>query len=403
MLWQALSTLGPGGPLCPNLRELHIDLNRISLQDAYQITPLLTSSLRCIALHDSPSHDSTARIIFDTLRIRNADILDIFYKGKMKDHILERAMSFPNLISVSLPSHSSRHSENPITPFLRNLATLDLDVECLRDEILQKLGKWFETLVSLTSLTLRGNLENIHKCIHDLNPITSIHIFGLYRRPSSEKQMEMAHLIPLFVIIFPNLHSLLLEDMITNASMMTLNDLMSFRERPMRALDLNHLGITGNDIVEIVRAWPTLERLGVKGDTISARYILPLISCSAPSLRVLSLPVYFPLASFPEPDSPFPPRRYCMESFLDFPHIWSQPNEVVCPLQHLSISFVDETMNFYLTLGYARKLIELFPRLRTLSETTPLQRGGLPNLHVAINILQDTISSPPRRSDRLFI
>jgi len=141
MLWQALSTLGLGGPLCPNLRELRINIADTSFQDAYQITPLLTSSLRCIALHDSPykNYDPTACIIFDTLRFLNADILDIFYEGKMDDHILERAMSFPNLVSVSLPA-SVYAIENLITPFLRNLATLELNLDCFHDdEILKNL------------------------------------------------------------------------------------------------------------------------------------------------------------------------------------------------------------------------------------------------------------------------
>ena len=413
MLWQALSTLGLGGPLCPNLRELRIDISNTPFEVPYQIKPLLTSSLRSIAIYDSPhkNYDCTACIILDMLRFCNADILDIFYEGYMMHHIPERAMRFPNLISVSLPSDSSgRIIKNPITPFLRNLATLELNLDCFRDdETLHKLGKWFETLVSLTSLTLHGCLGDIHKCIHDLNPITSIYSFGLHRRPSSETQMtqmDMAHLIPLLVSIFPKLHSLLLEDIGKNTSVVTLNDLMLFRERPMRALDLiNCLESTETNIMEIVRAWPTLERLWIEGGKVSARYILPFISCSAPSLRDLSLPVDFPLASLPEKDL-YSSRKFSTESPLEFPHIWSQPNEVVCPLHHLRISSIRTTMDFCQTLGYARKLIELFPRLRVFSELdteTIRWKKCFSDLHVAINVLQDTISSPPRRLDRLFI
>jgi len=218
--------------------------------------------------------------------------------------------------------------------------------------------------------------------------------------------MEIAHLFPLLVTIFPNLHSLLLKDIGNSTSVVTVNDLMSFRERPLRALDLNFCSkLTENDIAEIVRAWPTLERLWIQGGRLSARYILPLISCSAPSLRDLALPVRFPLESLTEQNMHVP-QKFFMESPLEFPHIWSQPNEVVCPLHHLRISSKRQTMNFCQTLGYARKLVELFPRLRVFSDLGPETtrwKDSLPDLHVAINILQDTISSPPRRLDRLFI
>ena len=62
----------------------------------------------------------------------------------------------------------------------------------------------------------------------------------------------MAHLIPLLVSIFPKLHSLLLEGIGKNTSVVTLNDLMSFRERPMQALDLiNCLESTETNIMDV--------------------------------------------------------------------------------------------------------------------------------------------------------
>ena len=391
MLWQALITLGPDGPLCPNLRELCMDTSNLSLQEAYQVTPLLSSSLRSIALYDS-SHVNTTCIILDTLRSRQVDILNIHYEGKLSDHIIERALGFPNLISVSFLSHwtSGTITKEPITPFLGSLTTLALNINYYHSDVCQKLGKWFETL-RLTSLTLRGSLENIHDCIHNLNPITSICSFGLCRKLPSQK--EIPHLIPLLLTIFPNLHSLRLEDLGSPLTV-TLDDLMSFRQKPLQALDLiNCLKSTdfANDIVEILRVWPTLERLWIEDMPISA-HRLPLISCSAPSLRDLGLSLHFP-TEFPTGFLP------------EYPYVWSQ-SDVVCPLEHLIILCEKPVLNFCQTLDYARKLIELFPRLRTISLPNSKTSGLIrpkPDLHMAINTLQDAISSPPKRSDRLFI
>jgi len=116
----------------------------------------------------------------------------------------------------------------------------------------------------------------------------------------------------------------------------------------MRALNLiNCLRSTEltNDIGEILRVWPTLQHLWFEGDDLSAEYLLPLISCSAPSLHDLTLP-------------------------LQFPDVWNESvqNKVICPLQYMRIPLSWE--EFPTVFQHARRLLELFPMLKTISERT---------------------------------
>jgi len=87
---------------------------------------------------------------------------------------------------------------------------------------------------------------------------------------------------------------------------------MSFQERPMQALDLINTLWLADHIENILKVQPTLQHLWFEGDDLSAEYLLPLISCSAPSLQDLTFP-------------------------LKFPDVWdvSVENEVICPLQYL--------------------------------------------------------------------
>jgi len=348
--------LDPAGWLFPNLQELYIDFGETAISKPYYFAPLLTPSLRSITIcSPSTSHynEEAACAILDRLISRNAKISDITYKGCTSSQIIKRTMGFSRLCSIVIgycPTREKGACNIHIASFLtRNLTNLDIDVNHFPDNILQEAGKKFERLVSLTSLKLRGELDTIHKCIRDLNPIASISSFGLCRHTSSSFSEErIPALIPSLTVIFPNLHSLHFENIGSNISMVTFDDLMSFRERPIRALDLiNCLKSTEltNDIGEILRVWPTLQHLWFEGDDLSAEYLLPLVSCSAPSLQDLTLP-------------------------LRFPDVWNEsiPNKVVCPLQYLTIPPSWE--RFPKVFQYARMLLELFPMLKTISERT---------------------------------
>lgn len=344
-------------PLCPNLRELYINLDALKISEAIYFTPLLASSLRSISIYD-PNYSDTGELaacfILDTLRFCNAKISSISYRGSTSNRILKRISSFSSLRSVSIPlCDKEGMSKTDITSFLtRNLTNLDINVNHFPGNILRQLGKGFETLAFLTSLSLHGSLSNIYKCICDLNPIASISSFGLYRYPlSSFSERRVTALIPSLATIFPNLHSLHLENIGHNISMVTLNDLMSFRERPMQALDLINCFDTmqyARNIIEILKVWPTLQHLWFEGDDLCAEDLLPLISCSAPSLLDLTLP-------------------------LKFPDVWnvSVVNEVVCPLQYLRIPPpIKLGFDFPEVFRRAHDLIELFPALRAISERT---------------------------------
>jgi len=97
-----------------------------------------------------------------------------------------------------------------------------------------------------------------------------------------------------------------------------------------------------------LEVWPTLERLWFEGNSLSAKKLLPLISCSAPSLQDLTFP-------------------------LRFPDVWdvSVENEVVCPLQYLRIPPPVE-LNFDCpeAFRHVHGLKKLFPGLRVISERT---------------------------------
>jgi len=354
--------LGSGGPLCPNLQELRLNIDTLEVSDAHLVASLLSPSLRSITLYASinPLYESndtgelTACAILDALRFRNANISHLSYEGYTSSRIIARIMDFSNLNSLSIPScltKTEKDYKTIIASFLetRSLTTLEINLGGYPNDVLYQLGKWFEALVSLTSLNLRGPLRSIHHCIRDLNPITSISSFGLSQDLTiHHPKGQTVHLVPLFAAIFPNLHTLHLENNNdTLPKMVTLDDLMSFRQRPLQALDLiNCLKSTklANDIVEILRVLPTLERLWIEGGKVSARYILPIISSSAPSLQDLTLPLRSPGVS----DG-------------------SAVNEVVCPLRCLS---APSFKNIADTRSHVRNIIKLFPSLTTLSKRT---------------------------------
>ena len=358
-LWQALSMFIPFGPLCPNLRELYLNFDGLKISEAHYFTPLLTSSLRSISIYDpdySHTGEMAACLILDTLRFRNAKMSSISYRGQTSNRILKRITSFSTLHSISIPLCTSKGEckRNMASCLTRNLTNLDINVNHFSDNILQKVEKQFERLVSLTSLTLRGALNTIHKCIHGLDPIASISSFGLCRDPPSPySDVRIDGLIPSLTSVFPNLHSLHLENVGTDISMVTLNDLISFQERPIRALGLincfNTLWLT-DYIKAILEVWPTLEHLWFEGNSLSAKKLLPLISCSAPSLQDLTFP-------------------------LRFPDVWdvSVENEVVCPLQYLRIPPPVE-LNFDCpeAFRHVHGLKKLFPGLRVISERTKI-------------------------------
>jgi len=356
-LWQTLSMFIPFGPLCPNLRELYINFDGLEISEAHYFTPLLTSSLRSISIYDpdySETGEMAACLILDTLRFRNAKISSIFYRGRTTKRILKRIASFHTLHSISVPlcKPPGQRKSSIASSLTRNLTNLDINVGQFPDNTLQEAGKEFERLVSLTSLKLRGELDTIHKCIRDLNPITSISSFGLCRDVSfSSYTKRIPALIPLLTTIFPNLHSLHLENIGSNILMVTFDDLMSFRERPMKALNLiNCLNTMRcmNHIVDILKVWPTLQHLWYQGEDLYAEDLLPLVSCSAPSLQDLTLS-------------------------LKFPDVWeaSVENEAICPLQYLRTPQpVEFDFDCPKTFRHVHELIKIFPGLRVISERT---------------------------------
>jgi len=93
----------------------------------------------------------------------------------------------------------------------------------------------------------------------------------------------------------------------------------------------------------------TLQCLWFEGDDLSAGHLLPLISCSAPSLWNLTLPL----------------------QFLDE---WNESivNKVVCPLQYIKVPLYWEV--FPKVFWHAHTLLGLFPALETISERTSCTR-----------------------------
>jgi len=347
--------LDPIGWLFPNLQELYINFSEMAILQPHYLAPLLAPSLRSLTLYTSSNSidEEAACDILRRLRSRKAKIREISYIGYSSSLIVEAIMSFSSLRALSIPCCAfSKEGEcrTITTSFLtRNLTNLDINVDHFPENVLQQLRKGLESLVSLTSLSLRGSLDTIHKFIRDLKPVASISSFGLYRHSlSSSSKDRIAALIPSLATIFPHLHTLHLENMNRNILMVTLNDLMSLQEKPMQTLILiNCLKSTDptNDIREILKVWPKLHHLWFDGDDVFAEEILPLISGSAPFLRDLTLP-------------------------LRFNDEWNGPivTQVVCPLQYLRIPPSYEL--FPKVFGHARILLELFPELKTISERT---------------------------------
>ena len=379
-----LYMLDPAGWLFPNLRELYINFGGMGILRPHHFTPLLSPSLRSITFNGPlvNGHDEEAScVILNELKFRNAKISDISYTGYTSSRIIKRIMGFSSLCSIAIvlcPREEKEACNVHIASFLtRNLTNLVINVNHFPENILQETGKQFERLESLTSLTLHGTLNTIHQCIHGLNPIASISSFGLYRDALSEKQISVPSLTNTILTIFPNLHSLHLQSNPFITSMMTLNDLMSFRERPLRALDLIKCFKSTeptNIIEEILRVWPTLQHLRFEDGNLSAEHILPLISCSAPSLQDLTLS-------------------------LKFPDVWNKsiPNKVICPLQHLRIPL--PWKKFPKAFQCARRLLELFPALKTISEKTGLS-GRFATVDIDIHDL--VIDDENRVNDRII-
>ena len=380
----SLSMLDPVGWLFPNLRELYINFGEMAILKPHYFTPLLTPSLRSITILGplvNGYNEEASYAILNKLKLCNAKISDISYTGYTSSRIIKRIMDFSSLCSIAVvycPRQEKEACNVHIASFLtRNLTNLDINVNHFPDNILQETGKQFEHLESLTSLTLRGALNTIHQCIHGLNPIASISSFGLYRHALSEEQISVPSLTNTILTIFPNLHSLHLQNNPFITSMMTLNDLMSFRERPLRALDLIKCFKSTeptNIIEEILRVWPTLQHLRFEDGNLSAEHILPLISCSAPSLQDLTLS-------------------------LKFPDVWNKsiPNKVICPLQHLKIPLPWE--KFPKAFQCARRLLELFPALKTISEETGLS-GRFATVDIDVHDL--VIDDENRVNDRII-
>lgn len=57
---------------------------------------------------------------------------------------------------------------------MRDLTTVEINLDHHSKDVLQKLGKWLETLVSLASLNLRGSLQNTDDFIRGLDPIITL-------------------------------------------------------------------------------------------------------------------------------------------------------------------------------------------------------------------------------------
>jgi len=167
---------------------------------------------------------------------------------------------------------------------------------------------------------------------------------ALYSQVSASPvhERQIVHLGPFLATIFPNLHSLHLEfgfgrnpnnqwELIN----VTLNDLMSFRERPMEALVLTGYLALDDDPDDMVGIWLILQRQIERRGVCGAREILPLISCSVLSPRETM--VVLPLKSL-----------HCLRS--------SGVNEPICPLQHLKFEYVE----------LSTKLYDMLQRVRTL-------------------------------------
>lgn len=191
---------------------------------------------------------------------------------------------------------------------------------------------------------------------------------------------------------FPKLQSLCLELTSHNLTQpkdapITLTDILVLREKPMQSIDFRQLSVSLStaDIIDMITIWPSLRRLSIvplsaRNSVCDAHALLSHMSRHAPYLGDVNVPLDLTTLFRTRP----------MMSDI-----------CACPLQRLELT---QAQNLSYTLPekltFSQNLLSLFPRLSTV--TSLHSDSNVKDLQEIIKVLQDVVSFPPRRHDKLF-
>ncbi|EKM81432.1 hypothetical protein AGABI1DRAFT_125819 [Agaricus bisporus var. burnettii JB137-S8] len=390
-LWNTLLSTGFTGPLCPNLREMSIAGMDMPSQ-AYNLTALASPSLQSIKLQaDDPSGTVASSIILDTLNYHGMRMLDIKYTGYATHNVLLRIFQFSELRSLTIRAKQYQGSllkSADVQSFgtLAHLTTLDISLDMFQTD--PHVGRWIESMEQLSILSLQGKWSAVCACMQG-RTFPAVQSLSLILQRSDNRRSAHAASSPLSTIFkaFPSLHSLCLDHEATqvlNDPIISPADIAALKEKPLRRLEFRYipLPLSDEDIVNIMQAWPMLERLSIipsphRPSSYDARKLLPYASQCAPCLHDMAIPLDF--------------------SSLTPPYSVSSSSK--CPLQRLELSRVQNLPRDLKGMHtLARNLVSLFPRLHTVTSNN----SEVGDLQMIVKFLQDVISSPPSRPDSLF-
>lgn len=397
VLWKALHSLGRASSLCPNLKELYLDLENVAPGLIYDLSPLISNSAERIVFANS--HDASgevaASLLLQMFRYYDAKVLEVSYNGFISTRIFHHILGFPSLRAATLRPfrHDDLICESHITSLRSpsHLTTLDLYLHMFSRRAEPAFGHWLSGLEALSTLRLSGSWNEIRNCVFNQRIFHSVRrlslIFAFSSRPKTSDRKISASLFHLISSTFPSLDSILLEvenfhDYAWNSEM-TIQDVMELKGKPMESIDLRRISITLStvDSISIIDTWHTLKQLSIvpapdRHDLIfEAELILSHISMYGTHLRNLSLPLDFSSLSAASQTATLPPR---------------------CPLQRLELlgpkNFPESLQGKHLL---ALNLLHLFPLLAVI--TSPRNSSYVGDLQVIIRAFQDILASPPKK------
>ncbi|KAF7771689.1 hypothetical protein Agabi119p4_6000 [Agaricus bisporus var. burnettii] len=377
----------------------------IPLYQAYHLTALASSSLQSINFQAGDSSSAVASsIILDTLNYRGIRMLDIIYTDYITKNVLSRIFQFSELRSLTLKTTQYRGSHlesSDIQSFgtLAHLTTLNLSLGMF--QMASDVGRWIESMAQLSVLSLLGRWPSVYGCIQN-RTFVAVQSLSVILQPCYSSRRRRLSTVSnwstvtnsgnLLTIVkaFPSLHSLSLENEAnenTNEIIISRADIPKApKESPLRCLELRNmkLALDEADIINIMRAWPSLESLSIipsanKRLSYSASEILAYASHGARCLREMNLPLD-------------------LSSLTSTSYSISIRSSGKCPLRRLELPWVRNLpQDLKGTLMLARNLVALFPKLH---DVTLLDlESDIRDLRTIIEFLRDTISSPPHRSD----
>ncbi|EKM78199.1 hypothetical protein AGABI1DRAFT_129328 [Agaricus bisporus var. burnettii JB137-S8] len=380
-------------PTLPDLRGITFTGNN-SPSLIYHVLPFLVPSVRSIRFNSANStwDAEAAAVLLGLVKHRNVQVSDIVYAGHVTRRVVIQILQFPPLRSARvLPTAGGQNlvEASDIITFqpLTSLTNLDIDLGIFRP-LSADIGGWIQSLQSLSTLCLQGAASMIIDCMQN-RTFSLVHTLSLFlRREPNGISVLWPNITAIISAAFPTLLCLCLEskeNYDSSSAAITLSDIHVLRDRLMQCLVIRSLrfSLSCPNIVDIVKAWPSLERLSLVPDSrhgivkYNAKKILPYISRHAPHVTDMSLP--FDMSSLITVQPLIVQRTLCPLQRLELPQVYNLPSDLKGKLM------------------LAQNLLTLFPRLNEVTSNVDIRE-----LQMIIKSFREILSSPPRRNDNLF-